>query len=413
MVNDNRELQNPFRKINLKKLNVLIPTFFLVVSIFFIFIKFYALIFGIYTGVWILLAVFSSIFMILNFIFRKKDELRIKLLTIFTSTAIIILSIEIILRLFGVGTSGLEQRNGVYNFEIIKEFHVWKKNDSHLLITDEYKYIRTTNSLGLSDIEHPLEKQKGESLIIGLGDSFTEGDGAHADSTWLKFLEHFTSENKQKQYRYMNAGVCGSDPVYQYHLLEQKLLVYQPDIVILNIGFDIDDIIFRGGFERFEKKGFIYNRNIEFFYATSFIFRLFLHNILDYNYLNMSEERHSLEVQKALQITKQTLLKFKNLAQKQKFQFLVVFYPGKEEIINNQYQYWDEIMKFSNQEKIHTLNLLNYFVNKEKINRANIYNYYWLRDGHPKAKGYEAYGRAVFEKLEEIEMKGNCNNDLN
>lgn len=401
---DNRELQKPFRKVIFKKLNVLIPTFFLVVSVFFIFIQFQALTFGIYTGVWILLAVFSSLFMILNFTFRKKDELRVKLLTIFTSTAIIILSIEIILRLFGIGITALEQRSGVYNFERIKEFHIWKKNDSHSLITDEYKYIRTTNSLGLSDIEHSLKKQKEESLVIGLGDSFTEGDGAHADSTWLKFLEHFITQNNTKAYRFMNAGVCGSDPVYQYHLLEQKLLVYQPDIVILNVGYDMDEIILRGGFERFEKKGFVYNKNIELFYASSFIFRLFMHNLWDYNYLIMSEERHSLEIQKALQVIKQTLLKFKNLAQKQKFQFLVVFYPGKEEIINNHYQYWDEIIKFSDQEKIHILNLLDYFVNKEKINRTNIYNYYWLRDGHPKAKGYEVYGKAIFEKLVELEM---------
>jgi len=207
-----------------------------------------------------------------------------------------------------------------------------------------------------------------------LGDSFTEGDGAHSDSTWLKFLERNIGKHDSVNYRFMNAGICGSDPVYQYRLLEKRLLPFTPDLIIVCLGYEIDDIIKRGGFERFEKKGIITDVN-ELFYATSYIYRLVLHNLFRYNHLLMSKRKYDTEKKNALQIIEQSLLKFKKLSHEVNAQLLLVFYPQKTEVISGKYEHWDDIIVFAEQNDIHFLSLLDYYLNVEKMNISNIHDY--------------------------------------
>jgi hypothetical protein len=56
------------------------------------------------------------------------------------------------------------------------------------------------NKLGLFDneVENPI--------IVGLGDSFTQGVGTPPDSTWLKYIE------RKLDLKTLNAGIGASNP---------------------------------------------------------------------------------------------------------------------------------------------------------------------------------------------------------
>ena len=223
-------------------------------------------------------------------------------------------------------------------------------------------------------------------------------------STFFIFLQIQFAKHDSISYRYFNAGVCGSDPIYQYHLLETKLQKYQPDLVIVNIGNDMDDLVYRGGFERFEKNGWVNNRNIELFYATSFIFRLIIHRVMGYNDLIMSNKSYLLKKQNAMNTMMEVITKFDKLSKQKDFQLLIVFYPDKGEVVSKKFIYWDKTIQYTTNNNIHTLNLLDYYIHQEQINIDNVNYYYWQSDGHHNAKGYEVYGKAVYEKLDELNI---------
>jgi hypothetical protein len=74
----------------------------------------------------------------------------------------------------------------------------------------EFDYEIRTNSLGFRDIEHPLGKAAGELRILAIGDSFTEGQGAPFDQTWLSVLgRNLNRPETTHQYTVMAAGVAG------------------------------------------------------------------------------------------------------------------------------------------------------------------------------------------------------------
>lgn len=135
-------------------------------------------------------------------------------------------------------------------------YHTWFPNEKHDLKNIEFSYSRHTNSLGFSDREWAVQKDTTKLRIITLGDSFTEGDAAPADSAYPFLLQQILGERVEV----LNAGICGCDPVFNYKNLEDRLLKYQPDVVIQTISTNdlFKDISLRGGFERFMPEGVIY-----------------------------------------------------------------------------------------------------------------------------------------------------------
>ena len=86
----------------------------------------------------------------------------------------------------------------------------------------------------------------------------------------------------------MNAGVSGSDPVYYIELLRRKLLKYHPDLVLTTINrSDIDDVIWRGGFDRFAPDGQLKERRFPWWtwlFDRSRLVRAFVLEVLHYDW---------------------------------------------------------------------------------------------------------------------------------
>jgi hypothetical protein len=153
----------------------------------------------------------------------------------FSSLILACFFIESLLIITGLEETNRERFFGYYQSDNSVQhrnyYHAWRPNQNYWLKTPEFSYPRKANSLGFADMEWPIMKKSHEKRILALGDSFTEGDGTPYDSSYVAILR--TELNVLADSFYvMNAGACGSDPFYNYVNLKDRLLTYQPDIII-------------------------------------------------------------------------------------------------------------------------------------------------------------------------------------
>ncbi len=97
------------------------------------------------------------------------------------------------------------------------------------------------NRQGLHGPEVAEVKPAGTFRILGIGDSFTFGQGVCEEDTFLRRLDRSLNANGSSGHRYevLNAGVQGYDTHDEVVHLEHQWLAYDPDLVL--IGFYLND----------------------------------------------------------------------------------------------------------------------------------------------------------------------------
>jgi len=360
------------------------------------------------SGVFLIILISLFVYYIFH-ILERLSKFRFKMKEIWlsiTSIAICLTIIEISLFLSGYKNTSLEKGNryfysSPYNIDNNCWFYIQPKD--HYLKSGEFSFFRTINAEGLSDIKHPVIKNDNEYRICGLGDSFTEGAGTDADSTWLKFLERSMLKSSiKRQLTFINGGVAGSDPFFEYVLLKDRLLKYKPDLVLLALNnSDIYDVLIRGGMERFKPDGTVkYNTPPwwEPIYATIHISRLFF-AAFGYNELLIKEKEDNFIEPKEKII--QIIHDFNELSLQNNFKLVIIFHPLIKEVEDAKMELDDVMKKVKSIKGVDVLDMLKYFKEKENIDPSNCLDYYWKHDGHHNAKGYEAFARGVEWKLKE------------
>lgn len=317
------------------------------------------------------------------------------------------LCIETFLRMEGINMSYNERNDSYYSSGFSAKLEHREQNP-HLFVHPEYytgsinrkefSCKITCNNEGLRDIDHPVKKEENEYRIICLGNSFTESIGTSQDSTWPKLLEYRLKSTTKNKLTVFNAGKAGSDPFFEYILLKERLLKYEPDLVLLTLGSsDFDFFTFRGGFERFTTEGFQFRKGPQWekLYAVSYIFRLYINDCLHYKRFLLPEDYKKDSI-KAIKDIDQCTQQFYQLSLVNKFKLVIVFYDDED----NRYTF---LMNKLKQEKmIPVIDLFEYNKNIEKISRLNNSKYYWPIDGHYNAKGYDLLARGVLWNLKEM-----------
>lgn len=268
-------------------------------------------------------------------------------------------------------------------------------NTNHLT---EFVYKIKCNADGLRDIDHPKEKAPDEFRIMCVGNSFTEGVGAPQDSTWTRLLENRLKPLVKRKITVFNAGKSGADPFFEYMLLKEKMINYNPDLVLLTLGStDFSFYTFRGGFERFTPQGYKYRKGPDWepLYAVSYIFRYLVRNQLHDKYL-MSPADYTIDSIKALHDIGQCILRFYQLSLDKKFKLAVVFYDDR----NNSYA--SIISQLKKENIVPVIDLFDYNKNVEKLSNMNKRQYYWAIDGHYNPKGYDLLARGVVWNLKQL-----------
>ena len=260
-----------------------------------------------YNGIFSIL-IFAAIFFLINVLillfFRKiwpfvrKNFKNIFLTNL--SILFVFILIELLLRQVRIVDTTNEQ-NGLHSYLSpyepvnIQKGHIYshKENSTLTYKTNEFSYIHKMNKDGFRCTDFDTSKGKNEIRIAAIGDSYTEGVGAPQDSTWPGLLEEKLNKTDNGfKYSVINAGIIGSDPIFGFVLLRDKLLKYHPDIVIYTINLsDYLDLRTRGGMERFKPDGIIeYKKGPvwEWLFAISFSTRLVFQGLLHYDNLLQS-----------------------------------------------------------------------------------------------------------------------------
>ena len=344
-----------------------------------------------------------------------KNNIRLLIITIFILTV----GLELFLR-FGLNKyPTYPERMGFEKFSSIFQpgwptwFYVEGANQEIKLVLPEYTHIRKTNSLGLNEQEIDLEKAKNEYRIISLGDSFTEGQGTSYNSTWVKVMERVLNGHiLHKKVTTINAGIGGSDTYFEYILLKEKLLPFDPDLVIVSVNnSDVRDIMLRGGMERFQADGStVFSRKAlswEWVYGISHIFRHIIHDLFQYDLLFTKKNEIEPEICTAVEKIKSAIDEFERLSKENDFDFLVVTHPLWEDLIHEKrlYNCFDKLISaLENEQRINFIDLLEYYKVNDKMSKENVSSFYWPLDGHHNTKGYEVMGSAIADTVMELRL---------
>jgi hypothetical protein len=343
-------------------------------------------------------------------LFPKIAKFKLRIKKIILIFIIIWICVECTLRFFGVNKSYNEKMTNYYssgfndNLKTDSDnphLFVLEKNTITYDVKDEFTYKISSNNDGLRDIDHSLNKSEDELRIICFGNSFTEGIGAPQDSTWPKLLEDNLNSIYDGKISVFNAGISGSDPFFSYMLLEERMLKYKPDIVLLALQeTDFNFHRFRGGFERFTDNGYHYREppSWEKLYAASYVFRLFLNNILGYpNKYLQSQEEYKKEIINANLDIENCVNRFYKLSTVENFKFVVVIIDFR---LNSKYDLMAS--KLKKEDIITVIDLKDFNKNIKKLSDKELKSFFWKIDMHCNSKGYNFISNGIIWKFNEI-----------
>jgi len=290
--------------------------------------------------------------------------------------------------------------------EVLVEPWLWinPRNGSRVFEKEEYRQEFHFGPEGLPKQAIPLEKDKNEYRIAVVGDSFIQGFGDTEGPGVVARLQNLIDENKKstQNIRFLNAGIGGSDPVFEKEFLARELLKYKPDLIVLSINFsDIRDIKRRGGLDRFTSDGqlktvlpwwiWIYNH--------SHVFRAFASGVMGYDSDLDQKSDKAANDRAATDDLTEAVLAINELGQNNSFKLFVVIHPMKFELEGDQLA---APLLISQQDLI-----------KKGINIADLTpefrkqippkaesDYYWEKDGHYKSKGYAVFASAIAAELQ-------------
>lgn len=357
--------------------------------------------------------------------------------------SILMLGIDLWLRT-KIDYQGYVEKNGGYAYYSNYKFHnlftpAYEPNAEPNSVNTEEKpeftYTHNYNNMGYKG-PNIVSKKKGEYRIAMLGDSWTEGIGTPDDSSGPALLQKkLDALYPSSHINVLNFGKSGSDPVYALHMLKTNFIDFKPDMVVLNInGSDVNDIISRGGMERYHSDGSLHLRAgpwWEFFYGYSFIVRAFVHNIgydrqlrkkvippqglvlpRDSAKVNEFEEYFKTHDEHYLAAIKlaETVEAMAAYCKAKNIKFVADIIPGQYEMqdvsINWEgkkvfglhdglYFTYDRLM----QQQDFPVIFLSPLYWQHGITAESAWTYYWQKDYHHRSDGYNVYAQCMAEQL--------------
>jgi len=292
-----------------------------------------------------------------------------------------------------------------YNTGSASYYHVRKPGERYRLVTGEFDYPRVANSLGLPDYEWQKEKKEGSFRILCLGDSFTEGDGAPYDSSYVAILRTLL-QARYPSVEVLNAGNCGSDPFFNFRNLQDRLIAYQPDLVIQSFTTnDLDtDMMIRGGIERFREDGtlkFRYNHWWEPVFACSYVARIIITTLGGYNN-NLVKRADIPQIREEDQLKmKDLFIHYQEYSKQQGFDLLVLTFPFKSDLNQpDQGAITKNFIQFFEKSRIHYIDLRSCYKETLEKEGKKYTDMYWKYDGHHNPEGYEMMARCIERYIE-------------
>lgn len=284
--------------------------------------------------------------------------------------------------------------------------------------TSEFSTPIRINSEGLRDHEYPAEKDPNVFRILVLGDSFTFGVGVNIEDTYPKVLEtefnRRSTDAKHKRFEVVNAGVQGYGTLQEYLYLQELLRRFSPDLVIVGLYCnDVADVMAGIPSATFR------NKLKNSFYFLSYLRGL---QLLAFRSLGIGAQKRLFDIyqspltpqlDKALQLTREYLLKIHDDSRLYGARTLIVIIPASLEIdksewekrgfghmytdeffVKNMGRFSDTFTEFGSRNGIPTLPLLQVF----RHNKSQ--HLYFDRDPHWTKEGHRLAAETIYNYLE-------------
>ena len=270
----------------------------------------------------------------------------------------------------------------------------------------EFKVSYRTNQLGMRNREVTMQPKDSILRILCLGDSFTQGDGASNGNSFPRQLERILNRRyTNKKYEVINAGSSGSDIIYCERLLVDIAYTLEPDLVLVTTNdSDIEDIIQRGGRERFKNNQTKFKDGpwYENIYAKSHVVRFVTHAILRKSNLFLSPKAAKSETAKANIIMTQSIARMTSFCEDRSIQirFIIHPYPGSIKNIKNEQELDSQIDLESHS---YYSNRAIYNLNEpliDTLKQIPYSSYAWPLNGHFNDNGYKIMSEAIFENID-------------
>lgn len=336
-----------------------------------------------------------------------------RFLLVFSSVLFSLMMAEGFLYFLNIGKSATELNGwgykSVYELKGVEQSHRWTADTFHSLKSPEFSFLRKTNSLGFSDTaDWNRPALPGHVRILTLGDSFTEGDGAAFDSSYVNQLRVLLKE-KGVAAEVFNAGVCGSDPVYNFKDFMDTLYALRPDVIIQTIssGDVIADLLGRGGLERFREGQERTGSEIPWrdkLRSVSLLFRLYekgrirLFGQPDAD--TMEEQAVALEKLNAL------VRVYADETRRRGICLLLVLQPHRLEVEAGIYDVnlLPAAEEWKSKSGVAVIDLQAYFRKMTIHRKSEIRRLYWPQNGHHNGDGYKWMATGILKGLEENNM---------
>lgn len=321
---------------------------------------------------------------------------------------LVLLATEGALRASGLYSTWSEKNDGRYRSQWkVKSKTPWlrlsgKPNTQERQTQAEYSFEIRTNSEGLRDVDHDLEKSPGSYRLVLAGSSYTEGAGAAFEDTYPQVVQRMLAA---RGVEVLAAGVSGSDPVFVYQLLVRRLVAYAPDLVVLTVNeSDVFDMAVRGGMDRFDADGFMRRPSrplIEIPYRFSHVVRAIAEDGLGYDFLLLSPPEQERRYSAAVSQLCEAVEAIRELGEAEGFGLLAVRNPNMQRIHEPESNpYVRELARLFEEAGIAYLDLREPF--REAIPPGEELRYAWPIDNHYNARGYALMATVVVAALDEI-----------
>ncbi|MEM7022726.1 MAG: hypothetical protein AAF637_09030 [Pseudomonadota bacterium] len=229
--------------------------------------------------------------------------------------------------------------------------------------------------------------------------------GVAYEDSYLKVLEkNLNASNDLADISMMSAGVAGSDPLFGYMLLRDKLLRFEPDLITLAINdSDVTDVIRRGGKERFLDDGSLRAAKPpadEWLYELSHFYRFIKMALLGYDWLHLRRSERERKIADAVDHLALTIADARDLGVKEGFELVVVLHPMRHELTNGDYgRGLRELRDHLKEHQVSFVDLLPFYADSLASDDETPSSLYWERDGHHNAPGYALFAEGLEDYL--------------
>lgn len=299
--------------------------------------------FMLYLAVWLIISASLDYFVKNRFILRL-------LKSNFAIFTVLMLTLDVGLRIYGEKKNYFE-KSGSFFYKsmyaekdksgLIPEFTAESTYNSK---AKEFNYRRELKKMGIRQKEIPDQKETNEYRIFALGDGFTKGEALPLDSTYPAMMERCLQDHlHKKNLSVFNAGVEGSDMLFMDRLFARKLADYHPDGVVFMVNpTDMWKIATRGGRHRYKSNNRLELQEApltEMIFASSFIYRHILMDVLQYDYNTMSKEEMETAIKRAAEVMRTSMGHIEGYCFKQKIDLLWVLAPTKPDVERELYTF--------------------------------------------------------------------------